>query len=130
MWETVERLWLDEAALRVARGGELLSLGRWDRRFGAWNADGAPVRLGEAVLGPDGVWLVPKGRSDDAPALLAAYFSLIPTPIRRLAAPFGKRQWAMLELLWARPRAAFAVDALLAAHSIKEAAEDFGVKGT
>lgn len=113
MWETVDRLWLDETALRVAQGDGLLNLGRWDRRFGAWREDGSPAYLNEPVLGPDGVWLVPKGRNDDSPALLAAYFSLIPTPIRRLAAPFGPRQWQVLQLLWARPHAAHRIDSLL-----------------
>lgn len=56
----------------------------------------------EPVLDRRGIWLEPPGERDDgwyeSRAALAAYFSLIPTPIRRLVAPYGGRQWSLLVL--------------------------------
>ena len=61
-----------------------------------------------SVIACHGCWLEPAGNRDDAwyesRAALAAYFSLIPTPIRRLVAPYGNRQWALLKAIWHDPR--------------------------
>jgi hypothetical protein len=85
--------------------------GRWDREFGCWlqsKDDIIPFVPDWPVIGHHGCWLDPAGKRDDAwyesRAAIAAYFSLIPTPIRRLVAPYGNRQWALLKAIWHDPR--------------------------
>ncbi|CCG42468.1 hypothetical protein [Magnetospirillum molischianum] len=54
------------------------------------------ITLDRPVLDQRGVWVEPVGTPDDnwyaSRAAIAAYFSLIPTPIRRLVAPLGGEQ--------------------------------------
>ena len=84
--------------------------GRWDNQFGCWQP--SPTGLVPALpdapfLGRHGRWCEPDGERDEcwyaSRAALAGYFSLIPTFVRRLAAPFGKRQWEVLERIWRDP---------------------------
>ena len=81
--------------------------GRWDKQFGCWNIS----RNGLTKFNPDwivlghlGQWLEPEGTQDDAwyysRTAIAAYFSLIPTSVRLLAAPHGDKQWEQLETFW------------------------------
>jgi hypothetical protein len=51
----------------------------------------------------DGCWYASR-------AALAGYFSLIPTGVRRLVAPFGQRQWEMLACIWRDPEYARMLD--------------------
>lgn len=108
---------LTEAALVMETAQATRWLGRWDRRFGCWELrDGRMVAVvpGEPVLDRRGVWLEPGGERDDgwhqSRAALAAYFSLIPTSVRRLVAPHGGRQWSLLEEIWWRPEVARMLD--------------------
>lgn len=92
---------LTEDALIVETDGARLVLGRWDRVFGCWRAEGGalhPARPEGAVLDRRGVWLSPW--PGEGAAAVAVYFALIPLAIRRRAAPFGAEQWAELERLW------------------------------
>lgn len=111
----VWRLTEDALVMEVAQATRWL--GRWDRRFGCWEwRDGRPAAIvpDEPVLDRRGVWLEPGGERDDGwyetRAALAAYFSLIPTPIRRLVAPHGGRQWGLLEEIWRSPEVARRLD--------------------
>ena len=108
---------LTEDALVMESAQATRWLGRWDRRFGCWEwRDGRRVTMvpDEPFLDRRGVWLEPGGERDDGwyecRAALAAYFSLIPTPIRRLVAPHGGRQWALLEDIWREPEVARSLD--------------------
>jgi hypothetical protein len=108
---------LTEAALVMETAQATRWLGRWDRRFGCWEwRDGrlAAVVPDKPVLDRRGVWLEPGGERDDgwyaSRAALAAYFSLIPTPVRRLVAPHGDRQWSLLEEIWRKPEVARTLD--------------------
>lgn len=91
--------------------------GRWDRTFGCWldTAEGlVPFQVNEPVLARHGLWFEPEGRRDDdwyaSRTAIAAYFSLIPRPIRCLVAPYGNRQWELLEAIWRDPAAARTLD--------------------
>lgn len=96
-WRLTRRHLIDFA------GGRLW--GRWDRVFGCWDRTGRPV----APLGPLfnrlGVWFDPPGPRDEAwyasRRAVAAYWSLIPTPIRLFAA-CADDQWLTLAGLWGR----------------------------
>ncbi len=108
---------LTEDALVMEAAQATRWLGRWDRRFGCWEwRDGRlnAVVFGRPVLDRRGVWLEPGGARDDGwyecRAALAAYFSLIPTPIRRLVAPYGNRQWDLLMEIWRKPAVARMLD--------------------
>ncbi len=87
-----------------------IAYGRWDRQFGAWiEHEGKllPFSPVEALLDHRGVWLEPNGKRTDAwyeeRVMKAAYFSLIPTFIRRLAATKrDHHQWSRLWELWQR----------------------------
>jgi len=91
--------------------------GRWDNQFGCWRSSPeglVSVRPDVPFLGRHGRWLEPDGERDEcwhaSRAALAGYFSLIPTYVRRVAAPFGQRQWEMLEMIWRDPRYARELD--------------------
>lgn len=96
--------------------------GRWDKTFGCWTvplpAEDPDARVSFEpdwpVLGRHGTWLLPDGPRDEAwyasRAAIAAYFSLIPLPIRRLVAPHGSRQWELLEAIWRDPTVARSID--------------------
>lgn len=105
--QTSARWRLTEDALIEESGGSIRVYGRWDRIFGCWHqtAEGQmPCAPPGPVLDRRGVWLNPPGERDDdwyaSRAAIAAYFSLIPTSIRRLAAPFAEEQWSVLEAVW------------------------------
>jgi hypothetical protein len=92
--------------------------GRWDGQFGCWlqSNDGTlAITPDWPLLGKHGLWLEPSGERDDewykARAAIAAYFSLIPTPIRRLVAHHGRQQWTWLETIWRDPKQAILLDA-------------------
>ena len=87
--------------------------GRWDWQFGCWDVNFEGNTLKEVVidwpvLDRRGVWLEPsdiRGPAGcpthaswyfEARAAYAAYFSLIPTPIRLLATPRRTLQWRQL----------------------------------
>lgn len=108
---------LSEDALVMETAQAIRILGRWDRRFGCWEwRDGrtAAVISDDPVLDRRGVWLEPPGERDDgwhaSRAALAAYFSLIPTPVRRLVAPHAGRQWSLLQAIWRDPGVARALE--------------------
>lgn len=112
---SVWRLTEDALVTKTAQGIRIL--GRWDRRFGCWEwRDGRMAAFvpDEPVLDRRGVWLEPTGERDDgwyeSRAALAAYFSLIPTPTRRLVASHGSRQWSLLEAIWRDPGLARALE--------------------
>lgn len=101
---------LTEDALVMETAQAIRILGRWDRRFGCWERrDGrmAAVVPDRPILDRRGVWLEPPGERDDrwheSRAALAAYSSLIPTPVRRLVASHGSGQWRLLEAIWRDP---------------------------
>ncbi|MEW5729503.1 MAG: hypothetical protein AB1918_16865 [Pseudomonadota bacterium] len=98
--------------------------GRWDKTFGCWTvplpaedpvAARIPFEPNWPVLGRHGTWLLPHGPRDDSwydsRAAIAAYFSLIPLPVRRLVSSFGPQQWSLLEAIWRDPQAAQTIDA-------------------
>jgi hypothetical protein len=84
-----------------------IAYGRWDKQFGAWiEQDGEWLAFSPAVPLFDyrGVWLDPEGELTDAwfeeRAMKAAYFSLIPTFIRRKASSCGRCHWQHLQTVW------------------------------
>ncbi|MBF0269936.1 MAG: hypothetical protein HQL44_15230 [Alphaproteobacteria bacterium] len=84
-----------------------VAYGRWDQQFGAWieqDGDWHPFCPITPFLGKLGVWLEPDGEHTDRwyeeRAMKAAYFSLIPTYVRRLAAGRGQTQWQKLLTHW------------------------------
>lgn len=84
-----------------------IAYGRWDRQFGAWIEDDVewlPFCPTTPLFDLRGVWLEPKGERTDAwyeeRAMKAAYFCLIPTFIRRLAASGERCQWQWLQKFW------------------------------
>lgn len=110
---------LTEEALVMETEQGVCLLGRWDRRFGCWEwRDGEMTAAvpDAPVLDRRGVWLEPPGQRSDgwyaSRSALAAYFSLIPTPIRRLVAPHGTRQWPLLEAIWRHPEIARTLDGI------------------
>lgn len=110
-WRLSEELLIEEGL------GWYRLYGRWDRKFGCWvqtNNSLEPFTPDWPFLGKHGLWLEPDGRRDEAwyqsRAALAAYFSLIPTSIRRLVAPHGSRQWVLLETVWRDPSMARILD--------------------
>ena len=87
--------------------------GRWDWQFGCWELDFENQTLKEVVidwpiLDGRGVWLEPKAIRGperhpahaswyfEARAAYAAFFSLIPTPVRLIATSRGPHQWRQL----------------------------------
>ena len=87
--------------------------GRWDWQFGCWDLDfedqtRREVDIDWPMLDERGLWLEPKAIRGpasrpthaswyfEARAAYAAYFSLIPTRIRLIAAPNGPLQWREL----------------------------------
>jgi hypothetical protein len=104
---------LTEDALVEEGPGWCRLYGRWDRAFGCWTlTEGGlePCRPDGPFLGRHGIWLEPEGRRDDSwhasRASVAAYFSLIPTPVRRVVARHEGRQWDLLEAIWRDPSVA------------------------
>jgi hypothetical protein len=91
-------------------GRELRYWGRWDRRFGCWDGAGTPLSPAGPLLGCLGTWADPPGERDPAwyagRAAIAAYWSLVPTPVRLIAAGQGEHQWPTLLRLWLRRTAA------------------------
>lgn len=94
---------LTEHALIMPSAASTRLLGRWDRGFGCWDWTGNRLTIpGVTVplLDRRGVWFDPPGQRDErwyaCRAELTAWFSLIPTPVRRLVAPHGARQWELL----------------------------------
>ncbi|MBF0355975.1 MAG: hypothetical protein HQL43_12130 [Alphaproteobacteria bacterium] len=84
-----------------------IAYGRWDRQFGAWierKGEWLPFSPVEPFLDHRGVWLEPNGKRTDAwyeeRAMKAAYFSLIPTFVRRLASSHGCKQWPWFQTYW------------------------------
>jgi hypothetical protein len=101
--------------------------GCWDEYFGYWEgirgnlssvAMTIPLR---PVLKENGLWIKPSETitaetsalsgldlsqwKQDADAAYAAFFGTIPSWIRRIAAPFDKYQWLVMEMLWHNSRA-------------------------
>ena len=78
--------------------------GRWDCRFGCWNDRGDVIIPAERLLGRLGLWLEPVGEHDDAwhesRAALTAYWTLVPTTARLLAAELEDQQWQALLRIW------------------------------
>lgn len=97
---------LTESVLIEERPDGVRLWGRWDVEFGCWTGDGKPVIPEGQLLGRLGVWCEPLGERDDdwygARAVVAAFWSLIPTPIRLLASRAGTNQWEALLQLWAQ----------------------------
>lgn len=109
--------WLDDRALQLRCGGMERLFGRWDVLFGAWERPTGHRRWREAlprnpVLSPTGLWLPDilfdyDGAGGTGPPdplghqFHEAYLSLIPTHVRRLAAPFGEHQWLVMDMMWA-----------------------------
>lgn len=81
--------------------------GRWDRHFGCWDGDeGREIFPDGPVLGRLGTWFEPSGNRDDSwyasRASVAAYWSIVPTSVRLMAAGGGDLQWAVLMGEWQR----------------------------
>lgn len=95
----------DDALIELSDRGVRV-FGRWDRRFGCWRLEGGTFRPTDPgrVLDARGIWLSPW--PDSGAAAVAAYFTLIPLPVRRRAAPHGPDQWRALEAAWQASRAA------------------------
>ena len=81
--------------------------GRWDQAFGHWRlgVDGPQVAVpAGALFDRLGRWPDPMGQHDDGwyagRAARAAYFSLIPTALRRIAGLAADRQWEILVQEW------------------------------
>lgn len=114
-----DALWrLTEHALVMPSEASTRMLGRWDRGFGCWDWTGNRLSIpsvSSPLLDRRGVWLDPPGERDETwyacRAALAAWFSLIPTPMRRLVAPHGERQWERLLEIWNDPAVARELDA-------------------
>lgn len=87
--------------------------GRWDWQFGCWDLDfkdgtRQTINIDWPVLDERGIWLEPKAIRGpasrpthsswrfEARTAYAAYFSLIPTRVRLLAASHGPLQWRRL----------------------------------
>lgn len=94
---------LSEHALVMPAAASTRLLGRWDRGFGCWDWTGNRLTIPcvtAPLLDRRGVWLDPPGVRDATwyacRAALAAWFSLIPTPVRRQVAPHAGRQWELL----------------------------------
>lgn len=94
---------LTEHALVMPSDASTRILGRWDRGFGCWEWTGNRLTIPSVtapVLDRRGVWPDPPGQRDETwyvcRAALAAWFSLIPTSVRRLVAPHAGRQWELL----------------------------------
>ena len=119
----------DDALIELGEG-VVRCYGRWDRVFGCWEINFKDGRHHEIVpdrpvLSETGIWLSPKGgrlqqateESDsqeyEARTAIAAFFSTIPLLIRRMAAPFGKHQWLLLEVMWAMPESDRHLDELI-----------------
>lgn len=114
-------IWRLEDDVLIEEGDRWRRLyGRWDKTFGCWTVSledentRIPFEPDWPVLGRHGTWLVPDGPHDEAwyasRAAIAAYFSLIPLPVRRLVSPFGSRQWPLLEAIWRDPQVARTID--------------------
>lgn len=117
---------LNDRALVVNSGDGMRMYGRWDVFFSAWERGLDEVEWREvlpqrSVLTPAGRWRADALQSlmgPEADALpdtvtscsVDAYFSLIPTHIRRLAAPFDTHQWLMMDVMWMVPEVRFALD--------------------
>jgi|GEM_PF-6235532 hypothetical protein len=94
---------LTEHALVMPGAVATRLLGRWDCEFGCWEWAGSRLTIPSVtaqILDRRGVWPDPPGQRDETwytcRAALAAWFSLIPTPMRRLVAPHAGRQWELL----------------------------------
>lgn len=113
-----DALWrLTEHALIMPGVISTRLLGRWECGFGCWDWIGNRLtiaRVTEPLLDRRGVWLDPPGQRDDTwytcRAALAAWFSLIPTPVRRLVAPHAGRQWELLLAIRNDPAMAWELD--------------------
>ena len=96
----------DAALIRV--NGERVTLyGRWDRHFGCWERtpDGLVARVPlERLFDRLGRWRDPEGLCTagwyQARAARAAYFSIIPTQIRRMIGQGSERHWLALQTAW------------------------------
>ena len=119
----------DDALIELGEG-VVRCYGRWDRVFGCWEInfkDGHHREIipDQPVLLETGIWLAPKAarlhkatdESDsqeyEARTAIAAFFSTIPLLIRRMAAPFGKHQWVLLEAMWQAPQHVRHLDKLI-----------------
>lgn len=119
---------LNDRALVVNSGEGMRMYGRWDVLFSAWERgldedQWREVLPQRSVLTPSGRW-----RADAIQSLMGlevdglpdpvtscsveAYFSLIPTHIRRLAAPFDTHQWLMMDVMWMVPEFTQVLDGL------------------
>ena len=119
---------LDDRALIVNHGAVERLYGRWDVLFGAWERAEGDETWREAipqssVLLATGAWrpnvlLRPAMSKEEhgppdmvSTASHEAYFSLIPAPVRRLAAPFSRCQWLMMDMMWMVPEFCNVLDA-------------------
>ncbi|SCA55939.1 hypothetical protein MTBPR1_140057 [Candidatus Terasakiella magnetica] len=100
--------------------------GCWDGFFGYWEGiEGNPSSVSMSVpfrrlLENNGVWQKPSktlSSTDisipenelsnwkyEADAAYAAFFGKIPSWVRRIAAPFDKFQWLVMEMIWHNPK--------------------------
>lgn len=116
---------MDDTCLIVRRpDAPIVRIGRWDASFGWWEqrSDGEwDQRFSRSpVLDKSGIWIcagefwLSAEQNCDfdyrASSAWAAYFSLIPTSARRIAAPYGRWQWQALELMHARPSSAHSLE--------------------
>lgn len=116
---TPDALWrLTEHALVMPAVASSRMLGRWDSGFGCWEWTGNRLIIPNVtapLLDRRGVWFDPPGVRNETwyacRAALAAWFSLVPTPIRRLVAPHGGRQWELLLAIRHDPAVARELDA-------------------
>jgi hypothetical protein len=87
----------------LSNGGHRI-WGRWDRQFGCWDKEGNPISPTGTLLGHLGKWFEPTGDRDDkwyqSRAAIAAYWSIIPTPVRLVVSQQVEQQWLVLQRAW------------------------------
>lgn len=108
--------WSD-AALIVELQDATILFGHWDQMFGCWSvASGtiAKLHIEACLFDRLGLW-----RKDATPfglnilagaSLWHRYLALIPSPVRRLVAPYGREQWGTLERIAEEPHLIYQMD--------------------
>ena len=91
-------------------GNEIRLWGRWDSAFGCWDGNGHSLRPTGRIFGRLGSWPDPEGEHDDewyeARAVLAAYWSMVPSTVRLMASHLEEGQWEFLISEWNKRRPA------------------------